>query len=81
MKTSAYIQITGLLDQTAIGLESGDPGAELDPEGPDGFGNPIGGLVYSNSLPTTDGPTPLQSLVWNKCAFLNQAPSVPVDLR
>jgi hypothetical protein len=27
----------------------------MDPEGADGFGNPIGGLVYSNSLGSSDG--------------------------
>lgn len=47
MRTSAYIQITGLFDQTSIGLAANDTGGELDPHGDDNLGNPVGGLVYS----------------------------------
>ena len=35
MKTSAYIQITGHLNQSGVGLASNDTGGELDPHGAD----------------------------------------------
>jgi hypothetical protein len=35
MKTSAYIQITGHITQTGVGLMSNDTGGELDPHGAD----------------------------------------------
>ena len=40
IRTSAYVQITGFLDQTKVGLKSGDSGGELDPHGADELGNP-----------------------------------------
>lgn len=43
-----YVQITGTGDFTKINIKAGDAGGELDPHGPDGFGNPHGGLVFSN---------------------------------
>jgi hypothetical protein len=55
MRTSAYIQITGQFNQTSIGLNPTDSGGELDPHGADLAGNPLGGLVFSNNLPTTGG--------------------------
>lgn len=33
VRTSAYIQIVGFIDQTAIGLTADDSGGELDPHG------------------------------------------------
>jgi len=66
MKTSAYIQITGHLNQTGIGLLSNDTGGELDPHGADLAGNPLGGLVYSSGLPTAkDNTTLAQVTSWN----------------
>jgi len=65
MKTSAYIQITGLFNQTGIGLMSNDTGGELDPHGADLLGNPIGGLVYSSGMPSGDGTTLTQVTSWN----------------
>ncbi|KZP14013.1 hypothetical protein FIBSPDRAFT_797146 [Athelia psychrophila] len=65
MKTSAYIQVTGLFDQTGIGLASNDTGGELDPHGADLLGNPIGGLVYSTGMPTGDNKTYMQVTSWN----------------
>jgi hypothetical protein len=35
MRTSAYIQITGTLNQSGIGLDPTDTGGELDPHGAD----------------------------------------------
>jgi len=64
MKTSAYIQITGHLNQTGVGLLTNDTGGELDPHGADLLGNPIGGLLYSSGLPSAkDNNTLLQSPV------------------
>ncbi|KAF7979906.1 hypothetical protein HWV62_40300 [Athelia sp. TMB] len=65
MKTSAYIQVTGLFDQTGINLNSADYGGELDPHGADLLGNPIGGLVYSTGMPTGDNTTYMQVTSWN----------------
>ncbi|KIM89738.1 hypothetical protein PILCRDRAFT_194685 [Piloderma croceum F 1598] len=66
MKTSAYIQITGHLNQTGVGLASNDTGGELDPHGADLAGNPLGGLVYSSGLPTAkDNTTEIQAISWN----------------
>ena len=66
MRTSAYIQIVGFLDQTGVGLNSQDYGGELDPHGADLLGNPLGGLVYSKSMPTGDNTTYMQVTSWNK---------------
>jgi hypothetical protein len=55
MRTSGYIQVTGQFNQAGIGLDPTDGGGELDPHGADLAGNPLGGLVFSNSLPTTNG--------------------------
>lgn len=66
MKTSAYIQITGRLNQTGIGLAPNDTGGELDPHGADMQGNPLGGIVFSNNLPTAkDNTTMIQADNWN----------------
>jgi len=55
MRTSAYVQVSGKFDQRGIGLTANDTGGELDPHGADLAGNPLGGLVFSNSLPTSQG--------------------------
>ena len=36
-------------------MAADDAGGQTDPKGADGFGNPIGGLVYSSSLGSSDG--------------------------
>jgi len=60
-----YVQIVGFIDQTAIDMAADDDGGELDPFGDDGDGNPIGGLVYSNSLPSsTSNTTFVQARYW-----------------
>jgi len=50
VKTSEYVQVTGVGDFTKMNIPRGDSGGELDNRGADGNGNPIGGLVYGNSF-------------------------------
>lgn len=70
MKTSAYIQIVGFIDNTAIGLSATDSGGELDPHGADLQGNPLGGVVYSNgTTDSTDGSL-TQIYNWNLSVLL-----------
>jgi len=45
-----YQQLVGYIDQTAVHLQADDEGGELDPHGADGQGNPLGGIVYTNSF-------------------------------
>ncbi|KAJ7512041.1 hypothetical protein B0H11DRAFT_1699201 [Mycena galericulata] len=49
MRTPAYVQVVGFIDQTQINMQAGDSGGELDPHGADLRGNPLGGLVYSTA--------------------------------
>lgn len=65
MKTSKYIQMTGFIKQTGLGLTADDSGGELDPHGADLLGNPLGGLVYSHGLPSGDNKTMVQVSEWN----------------
>ncbi|KAJ6458615.1 hypothetical protein C8R47DRAFT_943063, partial [Mycena vitilis] len=67
MRTSAYIQIVGFIDNTALGLASTDTGGELDPHGADLQGNPLGGVVYSldTNFSPDGGKTPGQVHNWN----------------
>jgi len=66
IKTPGYIQVTGLLNQTGIGLNSDDGGGELDPHGADLAGNPLGGLMFSNNLPSSkDNTTIIQVQNWS----------------
>ncbi|KAI7961708.1 hypothetical protein MJO28_002197 [Puccinia striiformis f. sp. tritici] len=46
VRTPHYVQITALGDFTKVNVPQGDEGGELDPSGPDGHGNPVGGLVF-----------------------------------
>ncbi|GAA5981935.1 hypothetical protein JCM10908_004674 [Rhodotorula pacifica] len=66
LHTSEYIQWTGHIDMTALGLTKNDTGGELDPHGADLAGNPLGGLVYSNGLPGGDNKTMAQVIEWNQ---------------
>jgi hypothetical protein len=50
VKTKNYVQVTGAGDFTKINIPSGDDGGEMDPHGPDGNGNPVGGIVYGNTF-------------------------------
>ncbi|KAJ7685776.1 hypothetical protein DFH06DRAFT_50574 [Mycena polygramma] len=67
MRTSAYIQIVGFIDNVALGLASDDTGGELDPHGADLQGNPLGGVVYSldTNFSPDGGKTPGQVHNWN----------------
>jgi hypothetical protein len=65
MKTSAYIQVVGYIDNTAIGLTPTDTGGELDPHGADLQGNPLGGVVYSNGTADAVNGALTQALNWN----------------
>lgn len=48
IETPDYIQVTGTGQFVNANVQAGDAGGELDPHGADGFGNPHGGLVFSN---------------------------------
>jgi len=48
LETPDYIQVTGTGNFGNMNIAQGDAGGELDPHGADGFGNPHGGLVFSN---------------------------------
>jgi len=66
IKAPGYIQVTGLLNQTGIDMNPTDSGGELDPHGADLAGNPLGGLVFSNNLPSaTNNSTYLQVNNWS----------------
>ncbi|EPQ31712.1 uncharacterized protein PFL1_01045 [Pseudozyma flocculosa PF-1] len=49
LKTPSFVQVTGTGDFTKIHVQAGDEGGELDPHGATGFGNPIGGLVFTRA--------------------------------
>ena len=66
LHTSEYIQWTGRIDTTALGLALNDTSGELDPHGADLAGNPLGGLVYSTGLPGGDNRTLDQVQEWNQ---------------
>jgi hypothetical protein len=66
IKTPSYLEITATLNQVNVGLEASDGGGELDSGGQDDRGNPIGGLVYSMNLPSSNGNgSYIQSPVWS----------------
>ncbi|GAA5897393.1 uncharacterized protein JCM6883_006686 [Sporobolomyces salmoneus] len=65
MKTKGYVQISGYIDQTVLGMTKDDFGGELDPHGADLLGNPLGGLVFSSGLPAGDNSTEQQVVEWN----------------
>ncbi|KAJ6507505.1 hypothetical protein DFH09DRAFT_1289050 [Mycena vulgaris] len=54
IQTPSYIQVAGTLNQAMLNI-AGEFGGELDSGGQDGEGNPMGGLVYSNSFPSNNG--------------------------
>ncbi|TRM69842.1 hypothetical protein BD626DRAFT_448002 [Schizophyllum amplum] len=64
MRTSAYVQVIGFIDQTKINIQDGDYGGELDPHGADLRGNPMGGLVYSTAF-GPDNNTYTQMIEWH----------------
>ena len=55
IQTSAYVEVTGHIDQRQINMTPDDGGGEMDPHGADSRGNAIGGLVFSNAFPSSGG--------------------------
>jgi len=72
MKTPGYIQVTGFIKNSGIGLSDTDSGGELDPHGADLQGNPLGGVVFSNGTADSDGHTLTQVFNWNTFVGGNQ---------
>ncbi|KAF8148879.1 hypothetical protein B0H34DRAFT_624590, partial [Crassisporium funariophilum] len=50
MKTPDYVQVSGFMDQTKINMIKGDAGGEMDPHGADRRGNPMGGIMFTQSF-------------------------------
>jgi len=50
IKTPDYVEIVGMIDQTALHLEAADSGGEEDPHGADMRGNPLGSLFYTSAF-------------------------------
>jgi hypothetical protein len=65
MRTSQYIQVTGLFNQAGINLAADDAGGELDPVGADQLGNPLGGLAYTTGFTAGNTSTYEQVHSWN----------------
>ncbi|CCA70590.1 hypothetical protein PIIN_04527 [Serendipita indica DSM 11827] len=67
MKTPDYVQVTGLINQALINIAPNDDGGELDPHGADQRGNPLGGLVFSNAFPASNGNANnyVQAIEWH----------------
>ena len=65
MRTPAYLQVVGFIDQTFINLKADDTGGELDPHGADLRGNPLGGLVYSTGWSNGNNNSYEQVIEWH----------------
>ncbi|SCV71160.1 BQ2448_2748 [Microbotryum intermedium] len=50
IKTPHYLQVTGYINQAMVNIEANDQGGEMDPHGADRRGNPLGGLLFSQSF-------------------------------
>jgi hypothetical protein len=50
LRTPGYIQVSGTWDGTIVNIPLGDDGGEMDPHGPTGEGNPVGGNVTTNMV-------------------------------
>ncbi|KIY67852.1 hypothetical protein CYLTODRAFT_436819 [Cylindrobasidium torrendii FP15055 ss-10] len=61
IKTDYYVQVMAYGDFTKLNIQDGDYGGELDPHGPTGDGNPVGGNVTSNVV---DGNTDVSYEEW-----------------
>jgi hypothetical protein len=64
LNAKSYIAIAGRINGPLINIPAGDTGGELDSGGQDGRGNPIGGLVYTNTMRSSPGKM-TQGIVWN----------------
>ncbi|KAJ7910637.1 hypothetical protein B0H13DRAFT_2329170 [Mycena leptocephala] len=71
MRTPAYVQVVGFIDQRFIDMVSDDSGGELDPHGADFRGNPLGGLVYSTAW-SNNNDTYDQVIEWHNFMGGNQ---------
>ncbi|KIM23301.1 hypothetical protein M408DRAFT_27994 [Serendipita vermifera MAFF 305830] len=67
VKTPDYVQVTSLIHQAYIDIESWDAGGEWDPHGPDRRGNPLGGLLFTNAFASSNGNpnTYVQAVEWH----------------
>ena len=65
IQTSAYVEVTGFINQALIDMDPTDGGGEMDGHGADGRGNAIGGIVFSNAFPSTKGQY-VQTPEWHK---------------
>ncbi|KAF5359464.1 hypothetical protein D9756_003660 [Leucocoprinus leucothites] len=50
MKTPDYVQVVGFINQSLIDMDPLDYGGEMDPHGADLRGNPMGGIIFSQSF-------------------------------
>jgi len=50
IKTPDYVEVIGMIDQTALKIQATDSGGEEDPHGADMRGNPLGSLFYSSAF-------------------------------
>lgn len=66
MKTPGYVQVVGYINQQLIDMDPNDGGGEMDPHGADERGNPLGGLVYSNSVTGGSATNYVQIKEWHK---------------
>lgn len=67
VRTPSYVAIVGYFNQEKLNIPANDEGGELDSGGQDMRGNPLGAMVYSNSLPSSMGQL-TQAPMWH--AFL-----------
>lgn len=61
-------------DFTKLNIQDGDYGGELDPHGPSGDGNPVGGNVTSNVV---DGTTDVNYEEWMVRLFISVSSPTP----
>ncbi|KAG6836032.1 hypothetical protein H0H93_012122 [Arthromyces matolae] len=64
MRTPAYVQVVGFIDQTQVNIADGDWGGELDPHGADLRGNPMGGIMFSTAF-SGNNNTYTQVIEWH----------------
>lgn len=65
IRTPAYVQFKGFIQQEALNILADDYGGEMDPHGADLRGNPMGGLVYSQAFGARDNRTYTQVIEWH----------------
>ncbi|KAF8313988.1 hypothetical protein DL93DRAFT_2080433 [Clavulina sp. PMI_390] len=70
LKAPAYLLFAGTIVQSNINIQADDEGGELDPRGADLRGNPLGGLVISNGVPTSNTDNSTYQVVTNWSNFM-----------